>query len=148
MYKYFRQERSRISSTESQCKFTPRQSYHFLSNLPHTHLFKHAMIFRISSLPLLPLPPVRLLSKYARAISRYATGRLRIIYTRLSLRPASFHDSVTPRRILPAGRPPRAKDNLRSVRNGGTPFEKKKKSKKRGRWASNGRFSRRFYELT
>lgn len=53
---FAKRDHIRISSTESQCKFTPRQSYHFLSNLPHTHLFKHAMIFRISSLPLLSPP--------------------------------------------------------------------------------------------
>lgn len=129
----FAREIAHIIYLQSQCKFTPRQSYHFLSNLPHTHLFKHAMIFRISS-TLLPSPCITRTNQvrtcYIAIRNRSVTYNL---YAAVIAPLLLFTTLLRPCRILPAGRPPRAKDNLR---NGGTPFERKKeeekKSKKRG----------------
>lgn len=76
MYKHFCQ--GDVSSTESQCKFAPRQSYHFLSNFPPPHIQTRDDISHInpSPLPLLFSPPplhdyYAQVSEYARAISRY-----------------------------------------------------------------------------
>lgn len=109
MYKYFCQ--IDVSSIESQCKFAPRQSYHFLSNLPpHTQTRSKIWGWYFAYQPPLPPSPARLLraSKWVRTcyIAIYArTGRLRVIYTRLSLRSCFFSRLCYAMQDPPSGSP-------------------------------------------
>lgn len=89
MYKYFRQRDCayHLPAIAMQI-YTTSIVPLFIKSSPYPLIQTRDDISHIEYPP--PPPPVLRVTKYARAISRYATGRLRIIYTRLSLRPCFF----------------------------------------------------------
>lgn len=148
MYKYFRQRDCayHLPAIAMQI-YTTSIVPLFIKSSPYPLIQTRDDISHIEYPP--PPPPVLRVTKYARAISRYATGRLRIIYTRLSLRPCFFsrlcydHVGSSQRVVLLE-----QKIIFGTVARRSRERKKKKKIEKKGEGASNRRFSRRFYELT